>query len=263
MTQSEFVGVDGCHAGWFSVGLSRNGGYELKVFPDFKALLEHYDTAELILVDIPIGLPEGPGGRVCDREARKKLGWPRMTSVFQSPTRCTVEKAFESPKDRKAADDVERRCAGKGLTFQAFSIAPKIAEVYRVMVGRGDDETPRIREVHPEVCFWALNKRTAMSSRKQRAEGREDRLRVLGGVEPNAKKIYDEGCSKFLRKDIARDDILDALAAAVTAHRGTVGGALRTLPEIPPRDAKCIPMEMVFWEHRKQGRVQRCLWPPA
>ena len=117
MTQSEFVGVDGCRIGWFSVGLSRSGEYELKVFPDFTSLLEHYDTAELILADIRIGLSEGPVGRDCDQEARKKLGWPRKTSVFPAPTRCTVEKAFEFPKDRKAADDIERRCAGKGLTI--------------------------------------------------------------------------------------------------------------------------------------------------
>ena len=251
MTQSEFVGVDGCRAGWFSVGLSRNDEYELKVFPDFTNLLEHYDTAELILVDIPIGLPEGPGGRVCDREARRKLGWPRMTSVFPAPTRRTVEKASESPKDRKVADDIERRCAGKGLTFQAFSISPKIAEVDRVMVGRSVEETPRIREVHPEVCFWALNEGKAMSSRKKRPEGIEERLRILEKVKLNAKKICDEAESNFLRKDVARDDILDALAAAVTALRGTVGDALQTLPETPPRDPKCIPMEMVFWERRK------------
>ena len=251
MSQSEFVGVDGCRAGWFSVGLSRNGECELRVFPHFKDLLEHYDMAELILVDIPIGLPEGPGGRDCDREARKKLGWPRMTSVFPSPTRCTVEKAFEFPKDRKAADDIEQRCACKGLTIQAFSIAPKIAEVDTVMVASGKDKTPRIREVHPELCFWALNKRTTMSSRKQRVEGRKKSLKVLRKAKPNSKKIYNEACSKFLRKDVARDDILDALAAAVTALRGTVGDALQTLPETPPRDPKCIPMEMVFWERRK------------
>ena len=213
--------------------------------------MEHYDTAELILVDIPIGLPEGPGGRDCDREARKNLHWPRMTSVFPTPTRCTVEKAFEFPKDRKAADDIEQRCACKGLTIQAFSIAPKIAQVDRVMVGRREDETPRIREIHPEVCFGALNKRTAMSSRKQSVEGREKRLKVLRKAKPNSKKIYNEACFKFLRKDVARDDILDALAAAITALRGTMGDALRTLPETPPRDPKCIPMEMVFWERRK------------
>ena len=41
------------------------------------------------------------------------------------------------------------------------------------------------------------------------------------------------------------------LVAAITALGGTVGDALRTLPETPPRDPKCIPMEMVFWERRK------------
>ena len=109
-----------------SVGLSRDGEYELKVFPDFTSLLEHYDTAELILVDIPIGLPEGPGGRDCDREARKKLRWPRRTSVFPTPTRCTVEKAFEFPKDRKAADDIEQRCACKGIDHSGlFPLLPR------------------------------------------------------------------------------------------------------------------------------------------
>ena len=112
------------------------------------------------------------------------------------------------------------------------------------MVARGEEETPRIREVHPEVCFWALNKGEAISSRKQRPEGREQRLRVLGEVDPNAKQIYGEAWSKFFRKGVVRHDILDALAAAVTAHQG--GDALGTLPKCPPLDPRGLPMEMVF-----------------
>ena len=73
MTQSRFVGVDGCPEGWFVVGLDGHGGrYEVGVFKTSKELLDRYAGAELVLVDIPIGLPEGEGGRDCDREARKR-----------------------------------------------------------------------------------------------------------------------------------------------------------------------------------------------
>ena len=99
--------------------------------------------------------------------------------------------------------------------------------------------------------FWGLERRESQSSSKQRPEGIEERLRILEKVEPNAKKICEETESKFLREDVARDDILGALVAAVTAHQGTIGNAFRTLPETPPRDPKSIPMEMVFWERRK------------
>ena len=61
MTQSEFVGVDACPCGWFSVGFSSNGDYELKAFFLFGDLLDYYQVAKLILVDMPIGLPPPAG----------------------------------------------------------------------------------------------------------------------------------------------------------------------------------------------------------
>ena len=248
MVRSEFVGVDGCPAGWFSVGMRCSSEcemeYELQVFREFKDLLKHHGAAQLVLVDIPIGLPEGPEGRDCDREARKKLGPRRRSSVFPTPTRCTAQKTAESPRDRTPADETERRCAGKGLSSQAFAIAPKIAEVDRVMLSRGTHATPQVREVHPEVCFWALDRNEPMSFSKKDPEGLEERLRVLGKAEPRAGEIFDAACSRFFRKRVTKDDILDALAAAVTAYRGH--NHLRTLPVTPDRDGKGLPMEMVY-----------------
>ena len=58
MVQSKYVGVDGCPYGWFSVGLDDRGEWEGKTFLAFGDLLTHYANASLILVDIPIGLPE-------------------------------------------------------------------------------------------------------------------------------------------------------------------------------------------------------------
>ena len=122
---------------------------------------------------------------------------------------------------------------------------PKITEVDRVMQAR----QPSVREVHPEICFWALNNRNPMRSGKKKPGGIEERLCVLEQVDPRARKIFDEGCTSFRRKDVAKDDILDALAAAVTAYRGWTD-QLRALPEnnTPQKDGKGLPMEMVFWE---------------
>jgi predicted RNase H-like nuclease len=242
----EFVGVDGCRAGWFSIGLNRNGECGSRVDPDFNALLEHYAEAELILMDIPIGLLEGRGRRACDQAAKDTLGWPRNASVFWTPTRFTVKRAVEHPRDRLAADAVEREYAHSGLSVQAFSIAPKIGQVDRIMVHRREGDIPKIREVHPEVCFWALHG-AAMRHSKKTPIGREERLQVLEVELPNAIDIYNNAIGRFLRKDVARDDIIDALVAAVTALRPKDGVPLQTLPEKSPLDPRDIHMEMVFW----------------
>ena len=253
MGTSEYVGVDGCRSGWFSVGFDSHCGYELKVFPAFSELIDYYREAKLVLVDIPIGLMEGPGGRECDREARGKLGSPRSSSVFTAPTRQTVEQAARSPGNYDWAKTVEQ-CAtktegnpqGKGLSRQAFGIAPKIAEGDRLLRNRDSKATPCVREVHPEVCFWVLNGQEAMKCNKKEGEGEGERLRVLERYEPRTRAMYREGCRRFVGGGVGKDDILDALVVAVTARCGF--GRLQTIPDCPPKDCKGLAMEMVYCE---------------
>ena len=239
----EVVGVDGCPAGWFSVGFDRCDGYEVGVFASFGELLARYEDAKLVLADIPIGLPEGPERRECDRLARKLLG-RRGSSVFPSPTRQTAEHAAAQPKDYRGALAVERRFAGKGISRQAFAISAKIAEVDAVMRSRDINATPEVREVHPELCFWALNDRQPMRSSKKRTAGVNERLEVLGSIEPRSREIYEGAGSKFRRKTVGRDDIVDALVAALVARER--GDRLTSVPDVPPRDAKGLLMEMVY-----------------
>ena len=199
VSRSKFVGVDGCPYGWFSVGLDNGGGYEVKAFKTFCRLLAHYGEAKLVLVDIPIGLPQRGEGRDCDPEARKLLGRPRGSSVFPTPTRPTVIQAAAAPEDYGGAVETEHCLAGKGISKQAFAIAPKIAEVDTVLLDRGASATPPVREVHPEVCFWALNHRQPMRSRKKTWDGEDERLRVLQETEPRTREIFDRAC-KYPRK---------------------------------------------------------------
>ena len=241
----EFVGVDGCRGGWFSVGFDGDGCYAFEVFATFGKLLECYTDAKLILVDMPIGLPEGQIGRNADREARKKLR-PRGSTVFPTPTRRTAQQAAESPKDFAAAGKVELESAKKGISKQAFAIAPKIAEVDKLMRARGKDAKPCVREVHPELCFWGLQGGKPLKFGKKKPEGKTERLRILQEFEPRAKDILDKASTCFPpKKGVARDDILDALAAAVVAQRGQ--GKLQSVPKVPQKDPKGLPMEMVYY----------------
>ena len=252
MAPMRFVGVDGCKGGWFSAGMDENG-YDFGIFRGFAELLFHYKDAELILVDIPIGLPEGPGGRKCDSEARRKLGYPRQLSVVPTPTRLTAYVAAEPPKNIQLARDVERQISGKGLSPLSFAIAPKIAEVDETLLNSDHKAKPRVREVHPELCFWALNVGQPMERKKKDKEGEEERLNVLRKVlrPVDVDGVYSDACSKFRGKNVARDDILDALAAAVTAWKGY--GHHQTVPDDPPKDSKGLPMEMVYWPRIEQG----------
>ena len=248
MGQIEFVGVDGCPCGWFSVGFSQDGRYDVGMFVAFADLLNRYAGSQLILVDMPIGLPGGCEERPSDPKARKKLGQPRGASVFRAPTRQATEYLVNHPGDICGVKAVQMEITGKTLSKQSIAIMPKIAEVDQAML----DRQPKVREVHPEICFWALNNRHPMGFRKKRPEGIEERLCVLERVEPMARDIFNEGCANFYRKDVARDDIIDALAAAVTAGGGWPDG-FRTLPQNPPQDARGLRMEMVYWLPRNDA----------
>ncbi len=74
-----------------------------------------------------------------------------------------------------------------------------------------------VREMHPEVCFWALNKKMEMDHSKKTIEGVNQRLNILSKFHNNSSAILDSSLAKYLRKEVAKDDIIDALVGAVTA----------------------------------------------
>ena len=221
----------------------------------FDDLLTYYQAAELILVDIPIGLRNGPGERRCDKQARRRLR-PHGSRVFPAPTRAALQHLVNHLGDGDGAKDEHIRITGTSLTQQTLAIMPKIAEVDNVL---SRALTPQIREVHPEIYFWALNGENPIGPSKHTEKGIEERIRVLmeGQVEPRARQIFDEGWRIYQSHCVGKDDILDALVAAVTAYQGRRDpDQLPVLPEpaqntdlnLPIRDEQAdLPMEMVFW----------------
>ena len=262
MAQSKFIGVDACPCGWFSVGFSNSGVYEFKAFFLFQDLLAYYKEANLILVDIPIGLPDGRGERLCDKQARRRLHTNLKRSVFRVPTRAAVAHLANCPQDKEGAKNVEYNTTGqfnpndpKSLSTQTLGIMPKIAEVDSLLPRTG---RPLIREVHPEICFWALNNGQSISLSKHEDNGINKRIQLLSNelVEPRTQRILDEAWLKYQNNCVGKDDILDALAAAVNAYRGSLN-QLQTFTEPPRRneqnlptrdEATDLPMEMVFWQ---------------
>lgn len=73
-----------------------------------------------------------------------------------------------------------------------------------------------------------------------------DRLAVLKKVFPEAESVVEAAAGKYERKEVAWDDIIDALVTAVSAKFEY--GRLRTLPAEPERDSFGLPMEIVFAE---------------
>ena len=83
-----------------------------------------------------------------------------------------------------------------------------------------------------------------MAYSKKTAKGFAERYSVLVKNYPETQDIVHQALDQFQRKDLARDDILDALALAISAKIGS--NSIRTVPLIPPVDKKGLPMEIVY-----------------
>lgn len=125
---------------------------------------------------------------------------------------------------------------------QGWALYEKIREVDDLLQASADARE-RIREVHPELSFRAWSGGQAIAAGKKTAAGRERRRHLVEEWLGPAALATARG--RRLRRQLADDDILDAVAALWTATR-IVGGVAKTLPEEPPRDATGLSMEIVY-----------------
>lgn len=235
-------GLDGCRGGWCAVRLDIDGQHITARDPQVLPFANVLGTdAAAIAIDIPIGLLDVPGARGCDTEARQLLGRPRASSVFPAPSRKVLSLCSE-PDNYRRACDVNEGLTGRRLTKQTFNISPKIKLV-------DDEMTPalqdRVREVHPELCFWALNDRRAMTYNKKRSAGRNERWAILRKLIPGLPA--EPQLPPDIKPACAMDDYVDALVAAWTAARIVRRTATR-IPAEPALDERGLRMEMWYPE---------------
>ena len=225
-----FIGVDACRKGWLGV----LGLWEGKVFKQEEVIIASSIREflaldfKLLAIDIPIGIPEDyePGGRLCDRWARKLLG-PRSRSVFSPPPR----------KVWQAASYTQARALLHGhLSLQSWNILPKIKEVDKVV---SPLRQRRIRETHPELVFYHLAQGPLPS--KHLPHGQRRRLDLL-----NQAGIFGSLLQNYasLPRGL-RVDLLDAYAALLAAKRIS-GKEASCIPPEPGLDPRGLRMEICF-----------------
>src|SRR6266516_3109427 len=116
------VGIDGCDGGWVAVVL-KDGRFEKTALVNkFEHVPDKFSDADVVAVDIPIGLSEDCF-RPVDEVARDFVGSMR-SSVFPTPPRPVLEAAtYEQAK--KLSKDL----TAKGVSKQSYSLRAKIFEV--------------------------------------------------------------------------------------------------------------------------------------
>ena len=240
ISKLKYIGIDGCKDGWFCVSFDDNNNWSYRVISDTQSLGEYVSHANSTLIDIPIGLlNSGPNERQCDTQARKLLTKPRSSSVFPAPARQSL-----LAKDFKEALTINRESTGRGLSKQTWAIVPKIREIDNLLSSRLELQGV-IRECHPELCFWALNGKSAMQYNKKTKEGKQERLIVLEKYFRQCYELFEQASSELLRRQVAYDDIIDAMVCAVTAKYGYNNYTI--VPAVPAKDTNDLSMEMVFW----------------
>jgi predicted RNase H-like nuclease len=232
----KFVGVDGCKGGWFAVITDGRFFWDIGDFESIKSLWTQHKNASLILIDIPIGLPFRER-RQCDVEARKLLRAPRSSSVFPVPSRSAAY-----VEDIEAAKRANRSILDVSLSSQTWGICRKIREVDEFLA-ISPKAKEIIRESHPEICFWALAGGRSMAHSKKTEEGIAERLDVFKGIDGKCQERYGEALSKYKRKDVAKDDIIDALVLALSAG---IQGDLTRIPAEIEEDERGLVMEIVY-----------------
>jgi predicted RNase H-like nuclease len=199
------AGVDGCRGGWVAFKVDLTAHATSVEIIDLPSWLRHRPPGlACVGIDIPIGLLDG--ARQCDKAARKLLGQPRGTSVFAAPCRSAL-----SAKNHAAATATNLDMTGRGLSQQAWGISNKIRQVDDAITL---DCQPWVFEVHPEVCFWALNERSPMKRNKKTQDGVAERVGLLRRVFPQLETHLANR-----PRAVGADDLLDAAVAAWTALR--------------------------------------------
>jgi predicted RNase H-like nuclease len=221
------VGVDGAPYGWVAVALGDDCRARVESFENLRKLLAAFRDAEIVAVDIPIGL-EPDGRMAADLAAKTYLG-PNRARVFMTPRR----EALRLSTHRKALA-LLKALGLPGISAQAYALRKKILEVDKLVAG--DD---RVREVHPEVSFRAMNGGVDLEHRKKSPRGFVERSKLL------AKNGVWIPATAFDLKRVAADDVLDAGAAAWSALR-IASGMAESLPAEPGVDENGRPVAIWY-----------------
>lgn len=201
------IGVDGCRAGW-CVDYETSGGVVIDLCDQISTVVAEEKNPEQVLIDIPIGLPDIIHPRSVEKVARSVMK-KRAATVFETPCREAVY-----ADTYQEALRCHQQYSGKGISIQSWYICPKIREV-DTFLQEQSTYVNVLKEAHPELCFYFLQKEPTHLESKKTREGIEQRLAILEIWKEEVRDIYQSARSSFRKKDVQDDDIIDALCLYV------------------------------------------------
>lgn len=242
MNKLNVVGVDGCKYGWVAINLQDNLIWEVKLYSKINELLDYYEKSDVILIDMPIGLlKKSKEERACDKDIRKELGYPRGMSVFGIPSRSAIY-----CDNYNEGNALNKKLMSKGISKQLWGIVPKIKALDQYLMSNKPIRK-KIYESHPELAFMML-KGQSMKHNKRKKEGYIERIEILKKIYPKTEEIVEFTLDKYLRKEVKKDDILDALVLAINAYLGQKLN-FKNYPEVQISDNKGLKMVVRVLDH--------------
>jgi predicted RNase H-like nuclease len=232
------VGIDGCPLGWLAIDFDDSKS-PYWIIEDKEQLAATFEEGDAIFIDIPIGIPDETYTRDCDQRLKEELGSQYYASVFNPP----VRPALYAPTYAEACIQ-SYSLTDKKVSLQAWNISAKIRQVDQLLQNE-EKFQQKVYESHPELLFKILNGMEPIQQKKQIGKGLKHRLKLLKQVQDRAESIYREIKEEYRRKEVAEDDIVDAMVLAHFAQLSKEG-AIEQLPENPPSDSKGISMAIHY-----------------
>ena len=222
------AGVVPCPGGWLVAGAKLQGitlsTEAPQVFVTLLDILDYKPAYQIIALAAPVGLLEtpSPGGRHCDRDARRLLGWPRNGAVVSPPARSVL-------RDLANGVEVSLSAVGRRLVTRIAEVDDNIQPYWQRTVF----------EVHPELSFLQLNEDHPLKYSKHTRAGVEERTALLKARLPGVERILDP---HLLGAKAAHN--VDVAVCLWTARR-IAARAVSRLPETPEWDSAGLRMEFV------------------
>ena len=209
------AGIDGYKQGWVGVWLDRSGSLVgAACRASLQELLEAIPDLVTAGIDMPIHLLDSPT-RPADTLARSALGPKRGRSVFPALPRFVIEEKWLAA-DFEEVNQQCRQLYGRAFSRQSLHLRQKIAEV-----NESHQQGFPVIEVHPELSFTAMNGGQPPSLSKKTWGGFRERISLL-----DMQGIHLSDRVLLPVHHLAQDDIVDAAAAAWSAHRFVAGEAI-------------------------------------
>ena len=237
MLNKVFVGIDGYIDGWCCCVIE--DGIKIELHKSLADLYKKIRINNLTLIDMPIGLSSKNIERKIDFKLRTYLPKNKKSSVFTAPCRKAVLSS-----NYNSAKKVNKIITKRSISIQSWNISKKIKELDEFLSVPKTNKV-LIKESHPEFCFINLNNNNPLIHSKKTKEGYQERLSILNRNEKNIGLIIEKTLENFKKEKVKKDDILDAIALALTSKYWQKNGS-RIISQTPKNDEMGIPFEIYY-----------------